>query len=477
MGAAVAGIAMFVIAAIVFTNSYATQDVGENGIVAQRAEAALGANDIALKSLGQAVLLAEDETLGVADTATVDRAFGEAETTLNELDERVAELGDAVGDPAGFEPLAMAVRTESAVLFAHASSGNIEAAGTQLAGPLKEAFEALRDAVAAERNEREAALLSTNDVASMVGNVARFLVAFLLPLGAVLAYRFAARRQLRVAEIQLDARLAAEHRVIRAKDEFIANMSHELRTPLTSIYGFSELLLETGMIDPDSAMDLVGMINTESAELSRMVEDLLISARVEAGAIVYSFHSVTVAEELDAVLEPMTRVGATITTNVPDAAVWADPLRVRQILRNLVSNALRHGGPTVRIEGRVHGDRLELAVIDDGPGVPAEKVDRLFTRFVHEGDEALTVGSVGLGLAVVKALADGMEGEVRYRRADGWTSFEVALPLAPAESDAPAPGAAPPASLQVAASSAASESGVSGYRLGGYASPAHAHEH
>ena len=113
--------------------------------------------------------------------------FGEAETTLTELEERVAELGDAVGDPAGFEPLAMAVRTESAVLFAHASSGNIEAAGTQLAGPVKTAFEGLRDAVAAERNEREAALLSANDFASKVGNVARFLVAFLLPLGAVLA--------------------------------------------------------------------------------------------------------------------------------------------------------------------------------------------------------------------------------------------------------------------------------------------------
>jgi two-component system OmpR family sensor kinase len=116
-------------------------------------------------------------------------------------------------------------------------------------------------------------------------------------------------------------------------------------------------------------------------------------------------------------------------------------------------------------------------VIDDGPGVPAEKVDRLFTRFVHEGDEALTVGSVGLGLAVVKALADGMDGEVRYRRADGWTSFEVTLPLAPAESDAPAPSAAPPATLQVAASSEASDSSVSGYRLGSYASSAHAHEH
>ena len=85
MGAAVAGIAMLVISAIVFTNSYATQDVGENGIVAQRAEAALGANDIALKPLGQALLLAEYETLGVADAATLVRAFCEAETTLTLL--------------------------------------------------------------------------------------------------------------------------------------------------------------------------------------------------------------------------------------------------------------------------------------------------------------------------------------------------------------------------------------------------------
>ena len=442
-GAAVAGIAMLVIAAIVFSNSYATEDVVEDGIAAQRAEAALGANDVAVKALGQAVLLAEDHALGVADTETVDRAVSEARTTVDELEQRIAELDAAAANDGRFGALLTPLRADTERMLAAAAAGDIETAGGLLAGPVKQGSEALRDAVATERNDREAALTSVNDIASRIGNVARFLVAVLLPLAAVLAYRYAARRQLRVAEIQLDARLAAEHQVIRAKDEFIANMSHELRTPLTSIYGFSELLLETGLIDPDSAMDLVGMINTESAELSRMVEDLLVSARVEAGAVVYSLQSVRVADELVTVLEPMTRVGASIQTDVADSAVWADPLRVRQVLRNLVSNALRHGGSTVRVEGHVSGDRFEISVLDDGPGVPPEKVDRLFTRYIHEGDEALTVGSVGLGLAVVKALVDGMEGEVRYRRSNGWSRFEVELPLAPVRvgTSPPVPGA------------------------------------
>ena len=419
------------------------------------------------------MLLAEDGSLGVADPDTVDRAVGEAQTTLDELNNRIAELTDAAGDDAGFTILAADLRAESETMLARAAAGDIAEAGRLLAGSVKQAFEALRDAVATEQNDREAALTSVDDIASRIGNIARFLVAFLLPLAAVLAYRYAARRQLHVSEIQLDARLAAEHQVIRAKDEFIANMSHELRTPLTSIYGFSELLLETGMIDPDSAMDLVGMINKESAELSRMVENLLISARVEAGAIVYSFQSVTAAEELDAVLEPLTRVGATIETDVPDAAVWADPLRVRQILRNLVSNALRHGGSTVRVEGAVSGDRLEITVLDDGGGVPPEKVDRLFTRYIHQGDEALTVGSVGLGLAVVKALVDGMDGEVRYRRSNGWSRFQFALPLAPARVSPASSTAAPAAGLGVAAFTADSvaDRGAGSYRSTGSSSP------
>jgi two-component system OmpR family sensor kinase len=245
----------------------------------------------------------------------------------------------------------------------------------------------------------------------------------------------AARRQLRVAEIQLDSRLEAEHEVSRAKDEFIANMSHELRTPLTSIYGFSEVLLEQGLLDPAGAMELVGMINSESAELGRMVEDLLVSARSEAGTLALAMRPVDIATELEAVLVPLRRSSHRFESDLDEAPVWADPLRVRQILRNLLSNAVRHGGTTITVSGHTDNGRVTIVVADDGDGVPQELVPRLFTRFVHEGSEALTEGSVGLGLAVVKSLTDAMDGTVAHERSGGWTKFVFSLPLAGEDRD------------------------------------------
>jgi len=435
IGAIVAGGVTLVIAALVFTNSLTTERVASAGLIGARAEAALGANNVVLKALVQAVLLAEDRALGVADTETVQLAIDEAAATLIELEQSAVELDEALGGGTVHTDLAVAVTTPGEELLQRAAAGDIKDAAALLAGPTKSSLEALRDALNTERNEQEAALTSVDDVAETLATIAIFLVAFLLPVAAILAYRYVARRQLRVAEIQLDTRLAAEHEVVRAKDEFIANMSHELRTPLTSIYGFSEMLLETGVIDPDSAMDLIGMINHESSELGRMIEDLLVSARTETGALVFSKQPVGVRHELSVVLDPIAREGTEISVDADDVEVLADPVRFRQIVRNLVSNAVRYGGEAIRLEARADSGRFSLVVADNGAGVPAFKESRLFTRFVHEGDEALTVGSVGLGLAVVKALAEGMGGDATYGRSDAWTRFIVELPLAPSTSE------------------------------------------
>jgi signal transduction histidine kinase len=133
------------------------------------------------------------------------------------------------------------------------------------------------------------------------------------------------------------------------------------------------------------------------------------------------------------------RGGAQVEVDLPTIPVWADPLRARQLLRNLVSNAIRHGGDRVMVTGSVSDDRLSVAVMDDGPGVPDEMVPRLFTRFVHDGEQALTVGSVGLGLAVVRELATAMGGDVGYQRRGSWTIFEFWLPLADEEEHQYAP--------------------------------------
>jgi len=254
-------------------------------------------------------------------------------------------------------------------------------------------------------------------------------LALLIPGVAILAYRFMARRQLRFAEVELDARLDAEHEVVRAKDEFIANISHELRTPLTSIFGFSEVLLEQGLVDPEMATELIEVINMESGELNRLVEDLLTSARAEADSLTFQLEAVDIIDELDTVALQLSRAGATAIVDCDTAHVLGDPLRVRQVLRNLISNAQRHGGENIRLTGQVDGRSYLLTIEDNGIGVPEGMEHRLFSRFVHRGQAPLTTGSIGLGLAVVKILLDGMNGTVRYERADGWTRFIVRFPL------------------------------------------------
>lgn len=425
----IAGVSVLVISALVLSNARATSQVAADGIALTRAEAALGANDLALKALGQAVLLAEDNALGVADETTLNLAVTEAAATLLELQTRVDDLAAALGDDIASVQLAgFAIAAGNSVVDS-IEIGAIDGAGTALTGPVVASFERLRDNLNEVRAEEETALLSTGATASRIAEIVTFLVALLLPLGAVLAYRYAARRQLHTAEVQLDARLEAEREVVRAKDEFIGNISHELRTPLTSIFGFSELLLESGVVDPTSAMDLIGLINYESAELTRMVEDLLVSARVEANALVYKHEIVDVAKELESVMAIMRHTGTEVDVLVADTTCWGDPVRVRQVLRNLLSNAQRYGGPNVRITARQDGDELEIVVADDGQGVPAEMEPRLFTRFVHGGKEALMTGSVGLGLSVVGSLVEDMGGSVSYANHDGWVRFILRMPV------------------------------------------------
>lgn len=433
----VAGLTLLVLSALFVSTTRATSQVVNDGIALSRAEAALGANDLALKAIGQAVLLGEDAALGVADAVTLDLAVAEARATLRELSARSTELADAIGDerPSQLAAVATAAGGSTIDLI---EDGRIDESSTTLRDVVVGAFESLRDNVNDIRQEQEDAVNSTGATASRLGDLVTFLVVFLLPLGAILAYRFAARRQLHSAEIQLDARLDAEREVMRAKDEFIGNISHELRTPLTSIFGFSELLLESGAVDPASTLDLVGLINYESSELTRMVEDLLVSARLEANALAYKYETVDVSVELNSVLATMRYQGPDVDVLLTDTNCWGDPVRVRQVVRNLLSNAQRYGGPKIRVTSVRRGNRLEFVVADNGTGVPEDMEPRLFTRFVHGGQEALMAGSVGLGLSVVGSLTQAMGGEVSYSYRDGWASFVVMLPVDASAVDAPA---------------------------------------
>ena len=236
------------------------------------------------------------------------------------------------------------------------------------------------------------------------------------------------RRRQRRLKLTLD--LEHERSLNRSKDQLIANLSHELRTPLTSIYGASATLDEAGFDDPELARELNGMVVEQSRDLTRMVDDLLISAQAQADRLTFKIAPTSIAPEVDTVLGEFRRAGTAIAVDVVDAEVMADPLRLRQILRNLVSNAIRHGGGRTAVVGRSAADCYRISVVDDGPGVPADVEKDLFQPFVNAGDRALVTGSIGLGLSITRVLAEGMEGAVSYQRRGGNAWFTLDLPVA-----------------------------------------------
>ena len=269
---------------------------------------------------------------------------------------------------------------------------------------------------------------ASDQLLGQVGNLARFFVAFLVPAAVILIYRELTKRQQRQSE--LETRLDAERKLNLAQEQFIANASHELRTPLTSIMGMSMMLSEEDEVRSTPRIaELVHYIVGESEELARMVEDLLTVARLDAGALTYSFEDVAADAELRDMTDSLSRNGLAVGITTEAATIRADRLRFRQVVRNLLSNARKYGGKHIRISAHVEGRTYVCSVIDDGPGVPEELIPRLFQRFIHQGHETASKDSVGLGLSIVHSLAMGMGGSITYERKEGESHFSLRMPL------------------------------------------------
>jgi len=177
-----------------------------------------------------------------------------------------------------------------------------------------------------------------------------------------------------------------------------------------------------------------------------MVDDLIAAGRLNAGELTYTTENVDLGAEIAKVVDAFSRRGAAVGVEPTSVVVRADPLRLRQLIRNLVSNAVRHGGSDIAIRVVDYTDTVGVEVIDDGPGVPEEVEERLFSRYVHTGGAALLEGSIGLGLSIARSLAEGMDGSLMYLRRDGRTVFRVVLrAVMPSASSSTATPRHPPA--------------------------------
>ncbi len=397
----------------------------------------LGSAALVRAANAQAVVFAVDHGLGVASDKALEAALNEAGVVRESLDDVVnLRPVDAVGVDPDLDAAIERFLDADRQVVAEIEHGNIGAAVELSQGTLEAAFEDLERIITSEQTSILQSIDETETASGRVASIATVIVTLLIPGAAMSIYFLLARRQIRDRRLLMESQLIAVRQLATAKDEFIASLSHELRTPLTSIYGFSELLLGDGANDPVQTAELITIINAESSELMRMVEDILTGARLDSGALTFDVTTMAIVPEIEMVVEPFRRSGLEITLSCLPAIVTADRMRFRQVLRNLVSNAQKHGGSRIAIGTQVRGRDLVLAVVDDGPGVPEEIEDRLFERFVHDGRRALLTGSVGLGLAIARNLTEAMNGTLHYERIEGHTVFSMTLPIAASPSSA-----------------------------------------
>jgi two-component system OmpR family sensor kinase len=237
-------------------------------------------------------------------------------------------------------------------------------------------------------------------------------------------------RMLQHVESALANRAASEARLRR----FAADASHELRTPLSAIRGYAELALRHGGPVPEDITHALERVQSESARMSVLVDELLLLARLDAGRPLATepvdLTMLTIEATSDArVANPSHRW----RLELPDEplTVRGDELRLRQVLSNLLSNAAKHtpADSDITVAVAVTSPGVQLSVTDNGPGIPPDLLPELFERFVRgDSSRSYAAGSTGLGLAIVKAVVAAHHGTVSVTSRPGRTSFTIVLP-------------------------------------------------
>ena len=245
-------------------------------------------------------------------------------------------------------------------------------------------------------------------------------------------------------EAQLQEARIEAIRANRAKSDFISRMSHELRTPLNSILGFAQLL-DTDALAVDDR-DGVTQIVRAGRHLLALVDEVLDIARIEAGRLSLTLEPLRVsdvsAEARDLIRPRAAEHGVVIDIDDScEVPVLADQQRLRQVLLNLFSNAVKYNreGGAVAVACSRTGEEVRVTVEDEGPGVAPDMVPRMFTPFDRLGAERSSVEGTGVGLSLTRHLVEAMGGQVGYEPRDGGGSrFWFTLPVAVEEDGEPA---------------------------------------
>ena len=234
-------------------------------------------------------------------------------------------------------------------------------------------------------------------------------------------------------------RLRLAQELSESKDRFLATVSHELRTPLTVVLGVAaEVGPNWDALGASDRNELLAMLTEQAGEAANIVEDLLVAARSDPSQLRLAMEDTDLLPHLDYAIGSLAESARSRVVNgVANRQVHVDSSRLRQILRNLLENAVRYGGEEVTVECRQHADRLVLSVSDNGGNLDPGDVERIFEPYEQSrsaGTEA--PHGVGIGLYVSRLLARLMNGDLDCVCTDGYTRFRLTLQLSATETAA-----------------------------------------
>jgi signal transduction histidine kinase len=225
----------------------------------------------------------------------------------------------------------------------------------------------------------------------------------------------------------IQQRLEDLEALVDSKDDLIATVGHQIRTPLAAVLGFSEML-RTGWdgFAPEEGQELAALIASQSQDIGRIVDDLLVSARADLGTLAVHLEVVGLHSEIDRVLESREGiVESSIDISGEDAEVVVDSARFRQVLRHLIRNAVLYGGDRIWIETALVPGAALVRVCDNGPGIPEPQRDLVFDPYYRAHENPTQPASFGLGLAVSRRLAEAMGGDLTFAHDGEKSIFEV----------------------------------------------------
>jgi signal transduction histidine kinase len=233
-------------------------------------------------------------------------------------------------------------------------------------------------------------------------------------------------------------KLGAQGAALRAASEFktdlIAMLSHDLRQPLASTLGYAELLADDwNQTSPEARRGFATKVARSARRLDQLVEGILTMTRADAGRLTAGRVPVPVGQAVRDAVGALDHEPEQMTIGPLDPGrVLADPSHLQQMLDNLLGNAVKYGAPPFEVSATRVAGKVEITVVDHGPGVPAEFVPRLFDRFTRATETAATRKGSGLGMFIVRQLAEANGGTVRYEpNTPSGARFVLTLEAAP----------------------------------------------